>query len=374
MSKINYEFLIELFSFYNFEINQFVGYKVISKGHINTTYVLYFDYGNKVKRFLLQEININVFKEPNILMKNISEITSYLEAKLKVTEKNYKNKVLRILLTKDNNTYVKLSDDTYWRIYHYIENSISIDKTDDKNIYYQAGLCIGSFINDLSTFNLNNLNYVIKDFHNTIKRYDYFLKVLNKSLKEKKEKCEKEINFFISNNNIPFLIQPLIDNGKMPLRVTHNDTKLNNFLFEYKSNEYLCLIDLDTVMQGCICFDFGDFIRSACSSALEDEKDLNKVIFQKEKTIKFAEGFINKTKNSITLIELENLINGAIVMTYECGMRFLTDYLENNVYFKVEYDDHNLIRAKTQIHLCNQIIKQKQELEKTILDIYNAQE
>ena len=366
MLNFNNDFLNEIFSMYNFNLQQYIGYKVISKGHINTTYVLYFDYGNKVKRFLLQEINVNVFKEPDKLMSNINKITSYALKTSKNKTKDYKNKTLRIYKSKDKKNYIKLSNNSYWRVYHYIENSISLDKSTDLKIMYQAGKVIGNFMNTFKNFDIKKLYEVIPDFHNSPQRYQQFLKSIN----EKQKDCKEEISFFIDNKHIPYLIQPLIDNKQMPIRVVHNDTKLNNIMFEYKSNNSICLVDLDTVMPGCICFDFGDFIRSACNSSLEDEKDLDKVIFLKDQCVAFAQGFIEKCKNDLEVIELENLINGAIIMTYECGMRFLTDYLNGNTYFKTTYKDQNLIRCKTQIHLCKQIIQHKEELEKTIKTIY----
>lgn len=368
MVDLNTSFLNEIFDHYNFNNDQYVGYKVISKGHINTTYVLYFDYGNKVKRFLLQEINTEVFKEPEKLMKNISKVTSFSLKKLKNKSKKYKNKTLRIYKSKNKETYVRLKDNSCWRVYHYIENSISIDKTIDNTIMYESGKVIGDFYNIYNNFDSKKIYEVIKDFHNTPKRFQTFVEsTINNPLCLS---CKNEIDFLISNQKISSLIQDLIDSDKMPIRVSHNDTKLNNIMFEYKTNKGICLVDLDTIMPGCICFDYGDFVRSACNSSFEDEKDLEKVNFLFEQFISFSKGFIEKTNKFISDIEIDNLVNGAIVMTYECGMRFLTDYLNNNVYFKISYIDQNLVRAKTQIHLCKQIIANKEKLEKIINDIY----
>lgn len=368
MDSLKNQILNEIFSLYSFSLKQYVGYKVISKGHINTTFVLYFDYGNKVKRFLLQEINTNVFKEPELLMKNINKVTSYALKTLKHKYKNYKNKTLRIYKSIDKQNYVTLKDNSCWRVYHYIENSVSKDSVDNEEIIYQAGKVIGEFFNTFKRFKAKNLFEVIKDFHNTPKRYDDFIKSVNDS--NLSFSCKEEINFFIDNKYICSLITDLLKDNKIPVRVTHNDTKLNNLMFEYKSNKGICLVDLDTIMPGSICYDYGDFIRSACNSANEDEKDLSKVLFLKERCLTFTKGFVGKVKNSITLCEINNLINGAIVMTYECGMRFLKDYLDHNIYFKTSYSNQNLIRAKTQICLCSQIIKNKEELEKEILNIY----
>lgn len=359
-------FLSELCKHYNFNINNYIGYKAISKGHINTTYTLYFDYKNHVKRYLLQEINNNVFTDPKKLMDNISGVCEHLKQKAK----KKKNKILRIYKTKDKKNYITLSDGSIYRVYHYVENAITFDFTNNKKIFYEAGKIIGLFSEKLSDYDTNKLYETIKDFHNTEKRYDCFIKTLESADKNLKKECKDEINFFIENKSFAHLFNRLIKNKDIPLRVTHNDTKLNNLMFEYGSNKGLCLVDLDTIMQGTICFDYGDFVRSACNPTFEDEKDLSTVVFQKELCIEFSKGFIEKM-NNLTLIEAKNLINGAIVMCYECGMRFLTDYLSNNQYFKIDYPKQNLYRCKTQIHLCKQIIENKKELDKIILSLYN---
>lgn len=366
MDIINSSFFEELCFHYNFNLENFIGYKTISKGHINTTYTLYFDYGNQVKRFLLQEINTNVFKDQKALMDNISKISEHLKKNTK--KKNYKKNLLRIYKTKNKNNYVILKNKSVWRVYHYIENSYTFDKTTNKKIFYEAGKIIGDFHNKLKNFDYSRLHETIKDFHNTPKRYETFLSILHICDKEKLQECNNEISFFKNNTTIPFSIQKLIDKNELPIRVAHNDTKLNNIMFEYGSNKGLCLVDLDTVMPGCVCFDYGDFIRSACNLANEDEVDLSKVVFQKENFLFFTKGFLEKMKN-ITEKELLNLINGALTMIYECGLRFLTDYLNNNIYFKTTFEKQNLYRCKTQIHLYKQVLYNKDYLEKEVLNI-----
>ena len=358
-------FLQEICKHYNLNINNYIGYKAISKGHINTTYTLYFDCKNHVKRYLLQEINTFVFKDSKKLMDNIAFVCDHYKNKYKSKMK----KILRIYKTKDKKNFVTLSDGSVYRIYHYVENAITFDTSNNKKIFYEAGKIIGEFSENLSDFDANKLSETIKDFHNTSKRYKDLIYAINKANKDILSTCFDEINFFINNKYISELFDNLIDNKLIPLRVTHNDTKLNNLMFEYGSNKGICLVDLDTVMKGCVCFDFGDFIRSACNPSLEDEHDLNKVIFQKDLCLEFSKGFLEKAK-SINIYEVNNLINGAIVMSYECGMRFLTDYLSNNVYFKASYPQENLYRCKTQIHLCKQIINNKNELDKQIIDLY----
>lgn len=365
------EFLEEMFSYYDFNIDQYVGYRVISRGHINTTFILYFDYGNRVKRYLLQEINTSIFTNPDVLMGNIEKVTKFSRSLLKsYGVSNYKNKILRIYPTKDDKAYVKLSDGSCWRVYHYIENSVNYDISTNPAIFYEAGQVIGSFQNILANFEANELGTILEDFHNTAKRYQKFLRAIENASDELKATCKDEIEFYTSHSYIASIIQDLIDNNQMPLRVTHNDTKLNNIMFEFGSNKGQCLVDLDTVMPGCLCFDYGDFVRSACNAGEEDAKDLSTVIFQKNLCLEFTRGFIEKLAHSIKEVEVKHLIIGAIDMTYECGMRFLTDYLEGNVYFKVEYPEHNLVRSRTQISMCQQILACQNELDENVLTIY----
>lgn len=368
MNINNKSFLKEIFNYYNFDINKYIGYKIISKGHINTTYTLYFDYNNHVKRFLLQEINTKIFPEPIKLMENICKISEHCLKKLKKNnKKNYKNKVLRIYKTKDKQNHVILSDGSVYRIYHYIENSITFETSKNSKVFYEAGKLIGEFHNLLNDFDAFGLYETIKDFHNSKKRYEVFLSTINNN--DKISSCKEEIDFFINNKEQAFVVLNLIENKQIPLRVTHNDTKLNNIMFQYGSNKGLCLVDLDTVMKGCICYDYGDFIRSACNNKSEDEINAKSITFLKDLCVTFSMGFLEKLKN-ITEIEAKNLINGALCMTYECGLRFLTDYLQDNIYFKVSYPTHNLIRCKTQIEMYKQILENKTELESKIYEIY----
>ena len=364
--------LKEIFNAYGFDENKYIGMRGISVGHINTTYTLYFDFGAKVKRYLLQEINVNVFKNPDELMENIDRVTTYANTLLKSFDvPNRHNKILRIFKTVDNKTFIKTSDNRYFRIYHFTEGGVSYDNTNDPVIYNSAGKAIGFFQNMLANFPIDKLHETIKDFHNTPKRYERFIEVLKKASSDIKATCQKEIDFFIEHKDIAYSIEPLLESKEMPTRVIHNDTKINNIMFDVDTKEGLCLVDLDTVMPGSTCYDFGDFVRSGCNMGEEDSKDLSLVVFSKEFFLAFARGYITSLSGSIKEIELKNLTQGAILITYECGMRFLTDYLEGNVYFKVQYPEHNLIRSRTQIRMIEQMLSIKDELDKEIMNIYN---
>ncbi len=363
--------LKEIFKAYDFNEKQYIGQRPVSVGHINTTYILYFDLGNRVKRYLLQEINVNVFKNPEELMDNIVNVTKYGKNILKgFNVPNYKNKIIRVYQTVDDKSYIKTSTGKYYRVYHYTEGGISFDVSNDETIFKNAGSVIGFFQNLLANYPIDKLHDTIPDFHNTPKRYEAFTNILEKASDEIKATCADEISFYNEHKDIAYSVYPLIEKGEMPLRVTHNDTKLNNIMFDADTNEGLCLLDLDTVMSGSVIYDFGDFVRSGCNMGEEDSKDLRNVVFNKDLFLAFASGYIKSVSGSITEIEVKNLTQGAILMTYECGMRFLTDYLDGNKYFRVEYPEHNLVRSRTQISMVKQMLKVKNELDKKIMTIY----
>ena len=362
----------ELFKAYGFDEKKYIGIRGISVGHINSTYTLYFDFGSKVKRYLLQEINVNVFKKPEELMENIDNVTRYANSLLKGFDvPNRHNRILRIFKTIDNESFTKTSDGRYFRVYHFTEGGISYDNSRDPQIFESAGKVIGFFQNMLANYPSETLHETIPNFHNTPVRFKAFLNALNNASDEIKNTCQKEIDFFLNNKEIASSIQGLLDSGEMPYRVTHNDTKINNIMFDAETNEGLCLVDLDTIMPGSTCYDFGDFVRSGCNMGKEDSKNLKEVVFNKELFISFAKGYIKSLSGSIKEIELKNLTQGAILITYECGMRFLTDYLEGNHYFRVEYKEHNLVRCRTQIEMVRQISSCKDELDNEIMNIYN---
>lgn len=364
--------LREIFAAYGFDSKQYIGKKIISVGHINSSYKIYFDFGERVKRYIVQEINTYVFKEPDLLMDNIQRVTEYAKGLLSsLGVPNYHSKFLRIFKTLDDRTYIRTTDGHYFRVYHFIEGGINLDSSTDPEIFEAGGRSIGFFQNVLANFPIESLHETIPDFHNTPKRYETFLSVLENAPKDRINVAKNEIDFFKKHSEIKDYIQPKLDNHEMPLRVTHNDTKLNNIMFNNK-NEGLALIDLDTVMPGSFCYDFGDFVRSACNTAAEDEKDVSLVKFNEEFFFAFAQGYLKSVKPSIKQIELQNLVNGSILMTYECGMRFLTDYLQGNVYFKTEYEEHNLVRARTQIKMVQEMLDKKEHLEAGIIELFES--
>ena len=363
--------LQEVFANYGFDASSYVNIKQIKIGHINSTYTLYFDQGSSVKRYLLQEINTHVFKNPIQLMENIEKITTFLSEKVRLSgAKNYENLSLRVIHTLDHHSYMISSKNHFFRVYNFIENAKTYQKTNDLKLFYNAGKTIGTFQNMLSDFDASQLHETIPNFHNTPYRFQTFLKVLKENPCDRAKDCEEEIQFVLHLKDFTPVITSLIEQKLIPIKVTHNDTKLNNIMFDCETKEGLCLVDLDTVMPGTILYDFGDAIRSGCNRADEDEKNLEKVRFSVDLFKAFSEGYLSSVASSITECEVNHLVDSAILMTFECGMRFLTDYLDGDHYFKTKYDNHNLVRCRTQFHLVKQMIEQKDVLEEIVQEAY----
>lgn len=366
--------LQEVFANYGFDASSYVNIKQIKISHINSTYTLYFDQGSSVKRYLLQEINTHVFKNPIQLMENIEKITTFLSEKVRLSgAKNYENLSLRVIHTLDHHSYMISSKNHFFRVYNFIENAKTYQKTNDLKLFYNAGKTIGTFQNMLSDFDASQLHETIPNFHNTPYRFQTFLKVLKENPCDRAKDCEEEIQFVLHLKDFTPVITSLIEQKLIPIKVTHNDTKLNNIMFDCETKEGLCLVDLDTVMPGTILYDFGDAIRSGCNRADEDEKNLEKVRFSVDLFKAFSEGYLSSVASSITECEVNHLVDSAILMTFECGMRFLTDYLDGDHYFKTKYDNHNLVRCRTQFHLVKQMIEQKDVLEEIVQEAYKKE-
>ena len=366
--------LQEVFANYGFDASSYVNIKQIKIGHINSTYTLYFDQGSSVKRYLLQEINTHVFKNPIQLMENIEKITTFLSEKVRLSgAKNYENLSLRVIHTLDHHSYMISSKNHFFRVYNFIENAKTYQKTNDLKLFYNAGKTIGTFQNMLSDFDASQLHETIPNFHNTPYRFQTFLKVLKENPCDRAKDCEEEIQFVLHLKDFTPVITSLIEQKLIPIKVTHNDTKLNNIMFDCETKEGLCLVDLDPVMPGTILYDFGDAIRSGCNRADEDEKNLEKVRFSVDLFKAFSEGYLSSVASSITECEVNHLVDSAILMTFECGMRFLTDYLDGDHYFKTKYDNHNLVRCRTQFHLVKQMIEQKDVLEEIVQEAYKKE-
>lgn len=332
-------------------------------GHINGTYLACCKSNGKENNYILQHINKNVFKKPQLVMENIDKVTSFIGEKT-----DNPREVLHFLKCDNGTLCYEDENNEYWRMYKFVDNCVGVDRPTLEE-FYESGIAFGKFQSLLSDFPAETLNETITDFHNTPKRYDTFLKSVQDNTSGRKDKCTEEIEFVKARADFyPTLINANKD-GKLMLRVSHNDTKSNNVLLDNVTHKAVCVIDLDTIMPGFSVTDFGDSIRFGANTAAEDETDLTKVNFDMEKFRVFAKGFIEGCGGRLPKEEIELLPEGALMMTLECGMRFLTDYLDGDVYFRTAYPEHNLVRSRTQFKLANEMEKQWFEMKKTVIEL-----
>ena len=315
-------------------------------GHINVTYLVTTD----KQRYILQKINNNLFTEVDKLMNNIKLVTEFNRQKILARGGNPDRESLSLVYTKDGAPYVK-TQDGYFRIYKFITNAVAYQVVEKPEHFYQSAVAFGNFANLLAEFNATELFEVLPNFHNTEKRFNDFINSLSADKMDRAKLIKKEIDFVLARKDYCGRIVNLLKSGEMPTKVTHNDTKLNNVMLDATTGKPVAVIDLDTIMPGSICYDFGDSIRFGCNPAAEDEKDLSKVNFDINLFEQYVKGYLSALGESITAIEKQNLATGAILMTYECGMRFLADYLDGDIYFRVKREGHNLDRARTQFKL-----------------------
>lgn len=345
---------------------EFIGHEIINQGNINTTYRL--DYrleDSTVKSYILQRVNTYVFKNPIQIMENIDAVTSHLRSKLNKLNKP----ALHFYHTvADGNNYYMQDEGTFWRLFNYI-SSVTFDTCNDLDTLRGAGEAFGEFQNQLADFDAAKLFTTIPDFHNTAKRLEVFFEAVEADVCHRAAEIAEEIAFVKENAALASTLQAMQDAGKLPLRVTHNDTKTNNVLFDRVTFAPLTIIDLDTVMPGLAMHDFGDAVRFAASTAVEDEPDCSKVALDLEKYRAFAQGFIGKTAGALTDAELDTMALGAITITIELAVRFLTDYLTGDKYFKTSYEGHNLVRARCQLTLAKDMLKKRAEMEQIVKDV-----
>lgn len=318
-------------------------------GLINNTYVT--DDG----KYIIQKINTNVFTNPVGMTDNIIKVTKHLCAKGIPT--------LEFLKSNDNYYYTD-DENNFWRCSKFMENTVTYNTAPNEKCLYYEGQVIGEFHKALIDFDASVLCEPIPDFHHTKKRLERFKTALSENKAGRAEKVQKEIDFILAREKYANIIVDGIEDGSIPLRVTHNDTKLNNILFDKETAKPVCLIDLDTVMPGSVLYDYSDAIRICASTSAEDEKDLSKVNFSLDCFKIFTEGFLSSSELSER--EKELLIFSSRLMLFETGMRFLTDYLEDDVYFKTAYPEHNLVRTRTQFKLVEDIEKNEEEISKII--------
>ncbi|MBE5786058.1 MAG: aminoglycoside phosphotransferase family protein [Clostridiales bacterium] len=330
-------------------------------GHINETYLVKTD---APRDYILQKINNKIFKDVKGLMHNISSVTAYLYAQTPDPRR-----VLTLVKTMHGENYLHTEADEYFRLYEFITDSICLDKAETEEDFYQSAVAFGQFQNQLSAFPADTLNETIPNFHNTPDRYRQFHEALEKDVMNRAAACKAEIEFVLTHEEEAGVMVRLLSQGKLPLRVTHNDTKLNNVMLDAQTRAPLCVIDLDTVMPGLAGNDFGDSIRFGANTAAEDETDLSKVQFSLPLYTAYAKGFLSACGDTLTQLEKDTLPLGAKLMTLECGVRFLTDYLSGDTYFRIHREHHNLDRCRTQFKLVAEMEKYWDEMAKVITDL-----
>lgn len=328
------------------------------EGHINETYLAVMEQGGKKVNYILQRINSNLFKDVDKLMNNIKLVTEFNRKKIAERGGNPDRESLSLVYAKDGKAYYHCECcDAYFRVYKFITDAIAYQVVEKPEDFYYSAVAFGNFANLLAEFDATKLFEVLPDFHNTEKRFRDFENSLKKDVKGRAASVQKEIDFVLSRKDYCGRIVNLLKSGEMPTKVTHNDTKLNNVMLDAKTGEPVAVIDLDTIMPGSICYDFGDSIRFGCNPAAEDEKDLSKVNFDINLFDAYAKGYLSALGDGATQIEKDNLAFGAILMTYECGMRFLADYLDGDIYFRTHREGHNLDRCRTQFKLIEDMEK-----------------
>lgn len=330
----------------------YIEHERYGSGHINDTFAVYFrnEEGERV-RYILQRMNHDTFKNPIQLMENIAGVTSFIGEKIKKNNGDVHRETMNIVPTKDGKMYFKDSIGSFWRAYVFIENATTFDIVENPEDFYQSAIAFGHFQELLADYPAHTLHETIIDFHNTPIRFNNFMRAVEEDILGRVQEVITEIDFVVKREKDVHELMDLYADGKLPLKVTHNDTKLNNVMIDNKTGKAICVVDLDTVMPGFSVNDFGDSIRFGANTGAEDEPDLSKVNLDLSLFDIYTKGFLEGCRGSLSETELDMLPVGAKMMTLECGMRFLTDYLQGDTYFRVHREGHNLDRARTQFKL-----------------------
>jgi len=346
----------------------YIGARIYGEGHINETLLI----ETTGKRYILQRVNGEVFKEPTKVIDNVAAVTEYLHNRIISNFGDPYRETLTLIPAKDGKNYYETEQGDVFRMYIFIDNARSYQSIENPEMFYRVAKSFGHFQNLLKAFPAEKLYETIPNFHNTVDRFRLFKEAIEKDAVGRRAEVEKEINFLLEREKEASLVVDAIKSGEVPLRVTHNDTKLNNVLIDDETGEGICVIDLDTVMPGSMLYDYGDSIRFGASTAAEDETDLSKVTMSLELFEQYTKGYIEELKDSFTAKEIELLAFSAKLMTMECGMRFLTDHLNGDTYFRIHRKNHNLDRARTQLKLVADMETKMEAMNEIVLKYYNA--
>lgn len=320
-------------------------------GHINDTYASRFETGDGVVRYIHQRINNNVFKQPDKLMDNIVRVTRHAREQIVAAGGNPMRETLNVIPELDGNSFYLSPEGDYWRTYVFIEGARTYDQVEDLRHVYSASKAFGDFQKMLSTLPGDRLHETIPNFHHSRKRFEAFVEALNKDSENRASSARPEIDFVLAHEAETSILVDMLARGEVPERVTHNDTKLNNVMIDDQTGIGICAIDLDTVMPGSALYDFGDSVRIGASTAPEDEQDLDKVGVSLDMFGRLSHGYLSTARDFLVPAEIDNMPFSARLLTLECGIRFLADYLSGDVYFKTHRPGQNLDRARTQFKM-----------------------
>ncbi len=340
---------------------KYVSYEQIKMGNINQTYkVNYIGQDNVSKSYIVQKINTYVFKNPEQVMHNIDCVTEHIRGKKR------EGVTLHFHHTTEHKTFVN-DENGFWRLTNFIP-SVTYNQNPTPEVLYHAGVAFGEFQTQLGDFKATKLYETIPDFHNTKKRLQKLFEDAQNDPYGRAESVKAELDYIADVKSAACRITDMLEKGELPLRVTHNDTKINNVLFDERTLEALTVIDLDTVMPGLVGHDFGDAVRFSCNTEAEDSKDYGKVSFDLQLFRAFTEGFLSQTGETLTKAEIDTLPLSAFTLTVELASRFLDDYLEGDIYFKINYPEHNLVRTRCQLALAKDIEKKLDTMGEIVHD------
>jgi len=335
----------------------------IDSGHINSTYrATYRQPDGSVQRFIIQAINSNVFKDPYAVMQNVERVTRHINGKVLRKKHDLGGQTLNLFPARNGGFWVEEPDGVVWRCYNCIEGCVTYNIVENTRQAFQAAHAFGAFQDLVSDLDPEQIVETIPDFHHTRKRFERLLEVAAADPFNRLDSVKAEFAFILERKHYTGQLIDLVDAGKIPVRVTHNDTKINNVMIDVHSDEAVCVIDLDTVMPGLALYDFGDMIRTATSPAAEDETDLSKVEMQMPMFEALVEGYLGAAGKFLNETEIEHLVFSGKLITLEVAIRFLTDYLEGDVYFKTHRPGHNLDRCRNQLKLVEKIEAHEPEM------------
>lgn len=333
------------------------------RGYINDTYLGRYRFPQGERRFIHQRINHQVFKEPEKVMENIERVTRYARQQIIAANGDPERETLNLIPTCDGTWFYRTEEGEYWRTYAFIEGARTYEVADDLRLVYNAAWAFGNFQKLLDSLPGARLHETIPGFHHTRSRFDAFLQAVERDPAGRAAAVKNEIDFILDREADASTAVDLLAQGKLPERITHNDTKLNNILIDDQTGRGICVIDLDTMMPGTVLYDFGDLIRMGAATAAEDELDLSKVDVDLQLFEQLTRGYIDAVRDLLTPIEWDLLAFGGRLITYEQAIRFLGDYLNGDTYYKTKYPNHNLDRARTQIKMLQEMERKQDQME-----------